>query len=110
LNVVVIPKLFNIYGGLYKDNASFGIGYLWASDLDPASGMVQGTVIVGNPVGLSVQKNCDVTAMNCTYKDNTADTANNGNLVEYNANYVKTINGIKPDRNGNIEVEGMPDT
>lgn len=97
----------NIYGGLYKDNASFGIGYLWAADLEPASGMVQGAVMVGNPVGLSVQKNCDVMAMNCTYKGNTTDTDAKGNLTEYNANYVKTINGVKPDENGNIEVEGM---
>ena len=95
----------NIYGGLYKDNASFGIGYLWATDLEPASGMVQGAVMVGNPIGLSVQKNCDVTAMNCTYQGNTSDKDAKGNLVEYNANYVKTVNGTKPDENGNVEID-----
>ena len=73
----------NIYGGLYKDNASFGIGYLWATDLEPASGMVQGAVMVDNPIGLSVQKNCDVTAMNCTYQGNTSDKDVKGNLTEY---------------------------
>lgn len=95
----------NIYGGLYKDNASFGIGYLWSTDLEPASGMVQGAVMVGNPVGLSVQKNCVVTAMNCTYKDNTADKDVKGNLTEYNANYVKSVNGVLPDENGNVKIE-----
>ena len=75
----------NIYGGLYKDNATFGIGYLWASDLEPASGMVQGAVIVGNPIGLSINANCDVTAMNCTYKDNTTIRDAKGNLTEYGA-------------------------
>lgn len=95
----------NIYGGLYKDNVSCGIGYLWATDLEPASGMVQGAVMVGNPTGLSVNKNCDVTTMNCIYKDNTVDVNNAGNLVEYNANYVKSVNGIKPDENGNVKIE-----
>lgn len=94
----------NIYGGLYKDNASFGIGYLWSTDLEPASGMVQGAVMVGNPIGLSVQKNCDVTAMNCTYQGNTTDKDTKGNLTEYNANYVKSVNGVKPDENGNVVV------
>ena len=95
----------NIYGGLYKDNASFGIGYLWATDYEPASGVVQGAVMVGNPVGLAVNKNCDVTAMNCTYKDNAVDLNNAGNLVEYNPAYAKTVNGIKPDENGNVKIE-----
>lgn len=73
----------NIYGGLYKDNASFGIGYLWASGLEPASGMVQGAVMVGNPIGLAVQANCPVTAMSCVYKNNTTDKDNKGLLTEY---------------------------
>lgn len=98
----------NIYGGLYKNNASFGIGYLWAADLEPASGMVQGAVMVGNPVGLSVQKNCDVIAMNCTYQGNTADKDAKGSLTEYNANYVKTVNGVEPDENGNVVVSAGP--
>ena len=95
----------NIYGGLYKDNGTFGIGYLWATDLEPAGGMVQGAVMAGNPIGLSVNANCDVVAMNCTYQDNTTDTDAKGNLTEYNANYVKTVNGMKPDENGNVEID-----
>lgn len=95
----------NIMGGLYKDNASFGIGYLWASGLEPASGMVQGAAMVGNPIGLSVQKNCDVIAMNCVYQDNASEVDNRGNLVEYNPAYVKSVNGIDPDESGNVEVE-----
>lgn len=105
-NVPAYGAKVNIYGGLYKDNASFGIGYMWATDLEPASGMVQGAVMVGNPVGLAVQNNCDVIAMNCTYQGNIKDIDNKGNLVEYNANYVKTINGVKPDENGNVVVSG----
>ncbi len=104
-NVPAYGAKVNIYGGLYKDNASFGIGYLWATDLEPASGMVQGAVMVGNPVGLSVQKNCVVTAMNCTYQGNTSDKDVKGNLTEYNANYVKSVNGVLPDENGNVEIE-----
>jgi hypothetical protein len=95
----------NIYGGLYKNNASFGIGYLYTSDHDPAGGMVQGAVMVDNPVGLVINKNCDVTAMNCIYQGNTADKDAQGNLIEYNANYVRSVNGIKPDENGNVKVE-----
>ena len=73
----------NIYGGLYKDNTSFGIGYLWSTGLESASGIVQGAVMVGNPIGLSVNANCNVTAINCAYKNNTVDKDNKGNLVEY---------------------------
>lgn len=105
-NVPAYGAKVNIYGGLYKDNASFGIGYMWSTDLDPASGMVQGAVMVGNPVGLSVQKNCDVIAMNCTYQGNISNKDAKGNLTEYNANYVKTVNGIEPDENGNVVVTG----
>ena len=97
----------NIYGGLYKDNGSFGIGYLYYSAEGAASGMVQGAVMVGNPVGLSVNANCDVTAMNCIYKDNTSDKDAKGNLTEYDANYVKSVNGVKPDENGNVKIEGI---
>ena len=98
----------NIYGGLYKNNASFGIGYLYTSDHNPASGMVQGAVMVDNPVGLSVDKNCDVIALNCHYDNNTTDKKFNGNVVEYNITdgYVKSVNGITPDENGNVVVEG----
>lgn len=105
-NVPAYGAKVNIYGGLYKDNAGCGIGYLWTTDYEPASGMVQGAVMVGNPVGLSVNKNCDVVAMNCIYTDNTVDVDNKGNLVEYNANFVKSVNGIKPDpETGNVKIE-----
>lgn len=95
----------NIYGGLYKDNGSFGIGYLWADGYNPASGMVQGAVMVGNPIGLSVNKNCDVIEMGCHYIDNDTDKVLNGNVSEYSTNYVKTVNNIKPDANGNVKIE-----
>lgn len=95
----------NIYGGIYKDNASFGIGYLYTSTKNPAGGMVQDAVMVGNPVGLKVDANCTVTAINCLYKDNTADKTIQGNFTEYNPNYVKSVNGVLPDDNGNVEVE-----
>ena len=75
----------NIYGGLYKDNATFGVGYLYTSGKNPAGGMVQGAVMVGNPVGLNVDANCAVTAINCLYIDNTADKSVKGTLTEYNA-------------------------
>ena len=73
----------NIYGGIYKDNTSFGIGYLWASNLEPASGIVQGAVMVGNPIGLAVNANCPVTAISCVYKDNTSDKEIKGVFTEY---------------------------
>jgi hypothetical protein len=73
----------NIYGGLYKDNASFGIGYLYASGLEPASGMVQGATIVGNTLGITVGENCDVTMLSCVLKDNTTEREIKGNLTEY---------------------------
>lgn len=95
----------NIYGGLYKDNASFGIGYLWASGLNPASGMVQGAVMVGNPIGLNVDAECDVIAMNCTYQGNTTDKKIAGNLIETYVDNVKSVNGIDPDANGNVEID-----
>ena len=95
----------NIFGGLYKENASFGIGYLWASDNEPASGMVQGAVMAGNPVGLKVNENCNVTAMGCIYQGNTVDVENKGNLIEYNPAYVKSVNGIRPDETGNVKIE-----
>lgn len=74
----------NIYGGIYKNNVGFGIGYLWASGLSPASGLVQGAVMVGNPKGLVVNANCSVTAISCLYKNNTTDKDINGLLTEYN--------------------------
>lgn len=102
----------NIYGGIYKDNATFGVGYLWASGLEPASGTVQGSVMVGNPIGLSVNANCNVIAANCLYDGNTKETENKGNLVEYNANFVRSVNGVLPDEDGNVTVSvgGLPYT
>ena len=74
----------NIYGGIYKDNAQFGIGYLHASGYHPANGMVQGAVMVGNGTGLKVQANCAVTAISCLYKNNTVEKEVKGTLTEYN--------------------------
>lgn len=74
----------NIYGGLYKNNGAYGIGYLWASGLDPACGMVQDAVIIDNPIGLKVDSNCEVTAMDCVYKTNETDKDIKGNLTEVN--------------------------
>lgn len=90
----------NIYGGIYKDNKSFGIGYLWYSESDPAHGTVEGAIMVGNAVGLSVQSNCDVTTSNCVYKDNTTDKDIKGNLVEYNSVYNTNNNN---NNNNNTE-------
>lgn len=78
----------NIYGGLYKNNKSFGIGYLYASSSGHADGMVEGAILVDNPVGLVVNANCNVTASSCIYKNNAADKEINGNFTEYNGNYV----------------------
>lgn len=72
----------NIYGGIYKDNGSFGIGYL--SDTDTtASGTLQGVLMVGNPKGLVVQNNCSVTAISCVFKDNAQDKSVTGSVTEY---------------------------
>ena len=73
----------NIYGGIYKNNGSFGIGYLYYSAEGAASGMVQGAVITGNPIGLTVQASCSVTAMDCLYKNNSSDKEIKGTLTEY---------------------------
>lgn len=73
----------NIYGGIYKNNASFGIGYLYTPTLNPANGIVEGAVMVDNPIGLSVNVNCNVTAIYCKYSGNTTDKSINGNLTEY---------------------------
>lgn len=73
----------NIYGGIYKNNAKYGIGYLYASSVGFASGLVQGAVMVANPIGLAVNANCPVTAVSCIYKDNTQDKEIKGTLIEY---------------------------
>ena len=73
----------NIYGGIYKDNNSFGIGYLHATESGAASGMVQGAILVGNATGLIVQANCPVTAISCVYKNNEQDKDIKGILTEY---------------------------
>lgn len=73
----------NIYGGLYRNNAQFGIGYVGDAANGYVSGMVQGAVMVSNPVGLLVQANCEVTAMSCKYTGNTSDKNIQGVLTEY---------------------------
>ena len=74
----------NIYGGLYKDNTSFGIGYLYTSTHNPAKGIVQGAVMVGNKVGIQVDANCPVTMMSCLFKDNETERNIKGDtLTEY---------------------------
>lgn len=73
----------NIYGGIYKNNASFGIGYLSATGQTPASGMVHGAVIVDNTVGLSVNANCDVTLISPIFKDNETERDIKGNITEF---------------------------
>lgn len=78
----------NIYGGIYKNNASFGIGYLSASSSGHADGKVEGAILVDNPIGLVVNANCNVTASGCVYKDNTKEKEIKGNLTEYNGSYV----------------------
>lgn len=73
----------NIYGGIYKDNSSFGIGYLYTSTRNPASGIVQGVVMDGNAIGLKVGANCRVTAISCIYENNTTDKDISGIVTEY---------------------------
>ncbi len=73
----------NIYGGLYKNNAQWGIGYVGSAEAGYVSGMVQGAVMADNPVGLHVQAYCVVTAMSCKYSGNAADKDIDGALTEY---------------------------
>lgn len=73
----------NIYGGLYKNNGMYGIGYLFSSGLEPASGMIQGAVMVGNPIGLAVNANCPVTVISPIFTNNTTDKEYNGIVTEY---------------------------
>jgi hypothetical protein len=73
----------NIYGGLYKDNALWGIAYWYENTYNPCTGMVQGAVMVGNPKGLVVDAGSSVTALNCHYVGNTKDKEITGTLVEY---------------------------
>jgi hypothetical protein len=73
----------NIYGGLYKNNAQFGIGYVGSAEAGYVSGIVQGAVMVNNPIGLLVQANCEVTAISCKYTGNTSDKNIQGVLTEY---------------------------
>lgn len=83
-NIPAYGAKVNIYGGLYKDNKQFGVCYAGDSSGNFAQGMVQGTVMVGNPVGLEVQTGCLVTALNCHYSGNAKDkNVNGGTLTEY---------------------------
>lgn len=94
----------NIYGGIYKNNGMFGIGYLWASGLEPANGIIQNAVMIANPVGLTVNTNCNVTATDCIYKNNTADKDIKGNLTEFSGSHISE--GENNDSgNGNTEPE-----
>jgi hypothetical protein len=58
-----------------------GIGYLYTPSKNPASGIVQGCVLVGNKIGLVVNANCSVVAANCHIKDNTTDKSINASAV-----------------------------
>lgn len=95
----------NIYGGLYKDNVGCGIGYLWASGLEAANGTIDGAILVGNTVGLSVQANCEVIASNCIYEDNATDKEIKGNLTEYNNSYTTNNDGNEGDSGENDTTE-----
>lgn len=82
-NIPAYGAKVNIYGGLYKNNAQYGICYAGDGAGNFASGIVQGAVMVDNPVGLEVQVECTVTALTCQYSGNTKDKQNTGTLVEY---------------------------
>lgn len=83
-NIPAYGAKVNIYGGLYKDNALYGINYAGDSNGNFAQGMVQGAVMVGNPSGLRVETNSVVTALNCHYSGNTKDKdIVGGTLTEY---------------------------
>ncbi len=73
----------NIYGGVYKNNGMYGIGYLYYSANGAASGIVQGAVMDGNPIGLAVNANCPVTVISPIFKNNTKDKEYKGTVTEY---------------------------
>ena len=73
----------NIYGGLYRNNAQWGIGYVGSAEAGYSNGMIQDSVLVDNAIGLVVQENCTVTALNCKYVNNSSKTKINGTLIEY---------------------------
>ena len=82
-NIPAYGAKVNIYGGLYKNNSQYGIQYAGDGAGNFACGMVQGAVMVGNPIGLEVQVECVVTALNCHYSNNTKDKVTTGTLTEY---------------------------
>ena len=82
-NIPAYGAKVNIYGGLYKNNKQFGICYAGDGNGNFACGMVQGAVMVDNPVGLEVQVECMVTAMGCKYAGNAKDKVATGTLTEY---------------------------
>lgn len=83
-NIPAYGAKVNIYGGLYKNNAQWGICYAGDGAGNFACGMVQGAVMVDNPVGLAVQTECVVTALSCHYAGNAKDKdVADGTLVEY---------------------------
>ena len=82
-NIPAYGAKVNIYGGLYKNNSQFGICYAGDGVGNFACGTVQSAIMVENPVGLEVQPECIVTALNCHYVSNTKDKENAGTLIEY---------------------------
>lgn len=82
-NIPAYGAKVNIYGGLYKGNSQFGICYAGDGAGNFACGMVQGAVMVDNPVGLTVQTECVVTALSCHYTGNTKEKDAVGTLTEY---------------------------
>ena len=72
----------NIIGGLYKNN-SIGIGYLSATGEGHADGMIQNAIIVGNTIGLAVNKDCNVICTTSYFETNTTQKDIKGNFTEY---------------------------
>lgn len=62
----------NIYGGLYKNNAVFGIGYLSTEEAQ-ASGTVQNAILSGNAAGIRVDSGSNVVASGLLFFDNQTD-------------------------------------
>ena len=75
----------NIYNAICVDNDGSGIAYLSTNNgHSPMNGIVNGCVMANNQRGLSVGTLCNVTSINCKYKDNSSmDKEINGTLIEY---------------------------
>ncbi len=73
----------NIYGVICDKN-KFGIGYLSTTNGHASmKGIVNSCVLANNEVGMKIDKLCDVTAINCQYKDNTTAKSSQGQLTEF---------------------------